>query len=47
MRVTTVDGGSLEADVLLYAQGREPNYDRLELERAGLVADDHGWVRDQ
>jgi NAD(P) transhydrogenase len=43
--VTTADGGSLEADVLLYAQGREPNYDRLELERAGVVADDHGWVR--
>jgi NAD(P) transhydrogenase len=45
VRVTTADGGSLEADVLLYAQGREPNYDRLELDRAGLTADDHGWVR--
>jgi len=43
--VTTAQGSKLEADVLLYAQGREPNYDRLELERAGLVADDHGWVR--
>jgi NAD(P) transhydrogenase len=45
VRVTTAEGDSLEADVLLYAQGREPNYDRLELARAGLVADDHGWVR--
>jgi len=45
VRVTTAEGDSLEADVLLYAQGREPNYDRLELGRAGLVADDHGWVR--
>jgi NAD(P) transhydrogenase len=45
VRVTTAAGVSLEADVLLYAQGREPNYDRLVLERAGLVADDHGWVR--
>jgi NAD(P) transhydrogenase len=43
--VSTSQGGKLEADVLLYAQGREPNYDRLELERADLVADDHGWVR--
>jgi NAD(P) transhydrogenase len=43
--VATSQGGKLEADVLLYAQGREPNYDRLELERADLVADDHGWVR--
>jgi NAD(P) transhydrogenase len=45
VRVTTAAGSNLEADVLLYAQGREPNYDTLELERAGLVADDHGWVR--
>jgi NAD(P) transhydrogenase len=43
--VTTSQGGKLEADVLLYAQGREPNYDRLKLESASLVADDHGWVR--
>lgn len=34
-----------EADALLYAMGRQPNYDRLNLDRAGLVADDHGWVR--
>ncbi|NNG13009.1 MAG: Si-specific NAD(P)(+) transhydrogenase [Halobacteria archaeon] len=39
------NGTTLESDVLLYALGREPNYDRLALDAAGLVADDHGWVR--
>ncbi|MEJ2686843.1 MAG: Si-specific NAD(P)(+) transhydrogenase [Gammaproteobacteria bacterium] len=34
-----------EADALLYAMGRQPNFDRLNLDRAGLVADDRGWVR--
>jgi NAD(P) transhydrogenase len=43
--VTTAEGSTLEAGALLYAQGREPNYDKLELGRAGLVADDRGWVR--
>ncbi len=43
--LTTGDGHSLEADVLLYALGREPNYTGLELKAAGLAADDHGWVR--
>lgn len=35
----------LETDVVLYALGREPNYDSLDLAAAGLAADDHGWVR--
>lgn len=43
--VTTDAGITLEADTLLYALGREPNYDTLDLPQAGLVADDHGWVR--
>ena len=43
--VTTEDGNALRADALLYALGREPNYDLLNLDRAGLVADDNGWVR--
>ncbi|MCA1805132.1 MAG: Si-specific NAD(P)(+) transhydrogenase [Xanthomonadaceae bacterium] len=43
--LTTQDGEVLEADALLYALGREPNYDGLRLERAGLLADDQGWVR--
>jgi NAD(P) transhydrogenase len=45
VRVTTEQDESLEADALLYALGREPNYDLLQLDRAGLVADDRGWVR--
>ena len=43
--VTTGDDTTLQADALLYALGREPNYASLELENAGLLADDHGWVR--
>ena len=43
--VTTGTGTTLVADTLLYALGREPNYNTLALDQAGLVADDHGWVR--
>jgi len=43
--VSTDQGDTLQADALLYALGREPNYDLLELDKAGLVADDQGWVR--
>lgn len=43
--VTTEKGESLHASALLYAMGREPNYDLLQLENAGLVADDQGWLR--
>ncbi|MGD8582072.1 MAG: Si-specific NAD(P)(+) transhydrogenase [Gammaproteobacteria bacterium] len=43
--VTTVQGDALQADALLYALGREPNYDLLDLDKAGLIADDGGWVR--
>lgn len=43
--LTTEAGELLQADTLLYALGREPNYDGLRLERAGLLADDQGWVR--
>ena len=39
------NGTTLESDILLYALGREPNYTGLDLDAAGLVADDHGWVR--
>ncbi len=41
----TAQGQRLEADMLLYALGREPNYAGLELAAAGLSADDNGWVR--
>lgn len=43
--VTTEQGDTLQADALLFALGRQPNYGLLKLENAGLVADDHGWVR--
>ena len=43
--LTTSRGERLEADVLLYALGREPNYSGLNLAAADLEADDHGWVR--
>jgi NAD(P) transhydrogenase len=43
--VNTRDGQVLETDILLYALGREPNYGALNLSGAGLIADDHGWVR--
>ncbi len=43
--VLTNDGNRVLADALLYAQGREPNYDPLSLDKAGLVADDGGWVK--
>lgn len=43
--VTTAEGDTLQAEALLYALGREPNYDLLDLEKAGLLADDRGWVR--
>lgn len=43
--LTTQAGEVLQADALLYAMGREPNYAGLQLDRAGLVADDQGWMR--
>jgi NAD(P) transhydrogenase len=45
VQLETDSGVNLETDVVLYALGREPNYDSLELSAAGIVADDHGWVR--
>lgn len=41
----TEGGEHFQADCLLYAMGRQPNYEGLGIERAGLVADDNGWVR--
>ncbi len=44
--LTSLDNSeTLETDILLYALGREPNYASLNLDAAGLTADDHGWVR--
>lgn len=33
-----------QADCLLYAMGRQPNYEALHIEAASLAADDHGWI---
>lgn len=41
----TEQGEELAGDCLLYALGRQPNYDKLAIEQAGLIADDNGWVR--
>jgi NAD(P) transhydrogenase len=45
VQLETDSGVKLETDVVLYALGREPNYDSLGLAAAGLDADDQGWVR--
>ena len=45
VQLETDSGVNLETDVVLYALGREPNYDSLELAAAGIDTDDHGWVR--
>lgn len=45
VRLTTEGGDIHGADCLLYAMGRQPNYENLHIENAGLTADDHGWVR--
>lgn len=36
-------GAQLSADAVLYAQGRQPNSERLELERAGVISQ-NGWI---
>ncbi len=38
------DGTHHEADCLLYAMGRKPNIESLSVEKAGIVADRHGWI---
>ncbi len=43
--LTTEENETLQADTLLYALGREPNYAYLKLSNAGLHADDNGWVQ--
>ena len=45
VEVETDTGQQFSVDTLLYAQGRQPNYDDLLIERAGLVNDDNGWIR--
>jgi dihydrolipoamide dehydrogenase len=46
--VTDPDGGrpeAVETDVVLVGVGRRPNTEGLDLERAGVAADQRGWVQ--
>jgi NAD(P) transhydrogenase len=36
-------GKQIRSDAVLYAQGRQPNSEKLQVERAGIVAED-GWI---
>jgi NAD(P) transhydrogenase len=45
VKVETDTGQQFSVDTVLYAQGRQPNYDDLHIERAGLINDDNGWIR--
>jgi len=45
VHVKTDTGTEFIIDTLLYALGRQPNYDNLDIARAGLVNDDNGWIR--
>ena len=42
--VTLENGEVLETDTLLYAQGRQPNIETLNIEAAGIATDDWGWI---
>ncbi len=44
VRITLDSGETLSADALLYAQGRQPNIETLNIEAAGLTTDDWGWI---
>ena len=38
------NGSKTVSESLLFAQGREPNYESLDIESAGLAAEDQGWI---
>jgi NAD(P) transhydrogenase len=42
--LTCTDGTELNADVLLYALGREANVDKLEIHNAGISVDKTGYI---
>ena len=44
VRALLADGGTVEADVVLVAVGRRTNADGLDLDRAGVLVDDEGFV---
>ena len=45
LQISCKDGHSLQVDALLWATGRRANTDRLQLEAAGLSADDKGMIK--
>jgi NAD(P) transhydrogenase len=44
VRVTFTDGTALEAEMLLYALGREANVSHMHIENAGVVVDASGYI---
>ncbi len=44
VQVTLNNGETLEAEMLLYALGREANVDQLEIENAGIDLDSKGYI---
>lgn len=42
--VQTDTGKIFKVTSVLYALGRQPNYDKLNIDRAGLLNDDNGWI---
>ena len=44
VHVETDTGKTFKLASVLYALGRQPNYDNLHIDRAGLVNDDNGWI---
>ena len=44
VRASLDNGSEMVSDCLLFAQGREPNYEHLDIECAGLAAEDQGWI---
>lgn len=44
VRVKFTDGSVLEAEMLLYALGREANVDKLHIEKAGISVDKSGYI---
>jgi len=45
VRVETDNKELFKVDTVLYALGRQPNYDNLNIDHAGLVDDDNGWIK--
>jgi NAD(P) transhydrogenase len=44
VEVTFKDGGKMQAEMLLYALGREANVDQLQIENVGIAVDSSGYI---